>query len=67
MKVDVRDEGSVAGLGRSPRATHSSILTWRIPWTVEPVGRMAHRVTKSQTQLKRLSTHAHKEITAWLN
>ena len=26
------------------KATHSSILIWRIPWTV-------HRVTKSQTQL----------------
>ena len=33
---DVRDEGSIPGLGRSPRegmATHSSILAWRIPWT----------------------------------
>ena len=34
------DLGSVSGLGRSPQdlekgtATHSSILTWRIPWTV---------------------------------
>ena len=35
-------------------ATHSSILAWRIPWTETPV----HRVSKGQTQLKRLSTHA---------
>ena len=31
-------------------ATHSSILSWRIPWTEEP-GKLyiVHRVTKSQT------------------
>ena len=39
-------------------ATHSSILTWRIPWTEDPGGYI-HRVTKSRTQLKRLSTHTH--------
>ena len=36
---DVRDMGSVPGLGRSPRGGHatcSSILAWRIPWTEEP-------------------------------
>ena len=33
--------------------THSSILAWRIPWTEEP----GDRVAKSQTGLKRLSTH----------
>ena len=38
-------------------ATHSSILAWRIPWTVEPGWTMVHRVAKSQTQLKQLSTH----------
>ena len=37
-------------------ATHSSILAWRIPWTEKPGG--LHGVTKSQTQLKRLSTRA---------
>ena len=38
---DVRDAGSILGLGRSPgggHATHSSILAWRIPWTEEPGG-----------------------------
>ena len=36
---DIRDLGSILGLGRSPRgghATHSSILVWRIPQTEEP-------------------------------
>ena len=31
------DLGSIPGLGRSPekrKAAHSSILAWRIPWTV---------------------------------
>ena len=33
--------GSIPGLGRSPeegKATHSSVLAWRIPWTEEPGG-----------------------------
>ena len=33
----VGDLGLTTGLGRSPgegKATHSSILAWRIPWTV---------------------------------
>ena len=38
-------------------ATQSSILAWRIVWT-EKLGRVSvHRVVKSRTQLKRLSTH----------
>ena len=39
---NARDQGSIPGLERSPgregMATHSSILTWRIPWTEEPGG-----------------------------
>ena len=38
---DVRDVGSVPGLGRSPGGghdNHSSILAWRVPWTQEPGG-----------------------------
>ena len=32
---NVRDLGSIPGLGGSPgEATHSSILTWKIPWTI---------------------------------
>ena len=39
------------------KATHSSILAWRIPWTEEPGGLHTIRgVTKSQTQL---SMHTH--------
>ena len=38
--------------------THSSILAWRIPWTEESGGLQSHEVTKSQTRLKRLSTHS---------
>ena len=43
-------------------ATHSSILTWGIPWTEEPGGLLSHGVTKSQTRLKRLSSSS---ILAW--
>ena len=38
---DIRDAGSIPGLGRSPEegtATHSSILAWRNPWTEEAGG-----------------------------
>ena len=37
-------------------ATHSSILTWRIPGTEEPGGLLS--IGQSQTRLKRLSMHA---------
>ena len=36
-------------------ATHSSVLAWRIPW-IRVWLAVVHRVTKSWTQLKRLST-----------
>ena len=39
-------------------ATHSSILAWKTPWTEEPGGLQSIGSTKSQTQLKQLSTHA---------
>ena len=48
---DIRDAGSIPGLGRSPgggMATHSSILAWRIPWTAE-TGGLQSRIAKSQT------------------
>ena len=45
------------------RATHSSILAGRIPWTEEP-GRLQSRgVSKSQTQL---NTHTHSSSTSWV-
>ena len=36
-------------------ATHSNMLTWRIPWTEEP-GRLRSTGSQSQTRLKRLGT-----------
>ena len=40
--------------------THSSILVWKIPWTEGPGGLQSMGVTRSQTQLKQLSTHTHR-------
>ena len=37
-------------------ATHSSVLAWRIPGTVEPVGLPVYGVAQSRTWLKRLSS-----------
>ena len=48
------DLGLIPGLGRSPgegKATHSSILAWRIPWII------VHGVAKSQTQLSNFHFH----------
>ena len=39
-------------------ATHSSVLTWRIPWTEEPGRLQVCMVSESRTQLKQLSTYA---------
>ena len=46
---DIRDAGSVTGLGRSLEegmATHSSILAWIIPWTEEPGGLQSMRLQR---------------------
>ena len=42
-------------------APHSSVIAWRISWTQEPGGLRStvHRVAKSWTRLKRLSTHIY--------
>ena len=48
------DLGSIPGLGKSPgegKATHSSILAWRMPWTT------VHGVTKSRTRLSHFHFH----------
>ena len=37
-------------------ATHSSVLAWRIPGTVEPGGLPVYGVTQSRTPLKHLSS-----------
>ena len=38
-------------------ATHSSILAWRIPMDTGAWRATVHMIAKSQTPLKRLSTH----------
>ena len=38
---DARDMNLISGSGRAPgggKVTHSSILSWEIPWTEEPGG-----------------------------
>ena len=59
---DVRDMRSIPGLEEpleGGTATQFSILAWRLPWTEEPGGLQSTGVAKSQTQLKRLSTHTY--------
>ena len=44
MQEMLRDAGSILGQEdplEEGMATHSSILTWRIPWTEEPGGLQA--------------------------
>ena len=53
---DPRDSGSVPGSGRSSgegTATHSSILSWRIPWTEELGGLQSVETQSDMTE------HAH--------
>ena len=33
---DIRDAGSIPGLGRSPGGGHGNPLAWKILWTDEP-------------------------------
>ena len=60
---DTRDAGSIPGSGRSPGGGHGHPL--QCSCLVNPIDRGAwrgckvHGVAKSQTRLKRLSTHAH--------
>ena len=61
---DVRDMGSIPGLGRSlekEMATYSSILAWEIPWTEKP-GRLqslgSHRVEHDWSNL----AHTHSAL-----
>ena len=38
-------------MDREGNGTHSSTLTWKIPWTEEPGGAAVHGVAKSGTRL----------------
>ena len=56
---DVGDTGSMTGLGRSPGGGHGNLLRYSCLenlWTEKP-GATFHGITKSQMQLKQLSTH----------
>ena len=59
--ADIRDSGSIPGLGRSPEeemATHSSILAWRIPMDRGAWWATVHGVTElDMTQWLTLSTY----------
>ena len=44
-------------------ATHSSILAWRIPWTVEPGGPTVHGVAESRTWLSDWTTKKKHQTT----
>ena len=60
---DRRDAGSIPGLGRSPGGGHGNPLQYSC--LENPMDRgawwdIAHGVVKSRTQLKRLSTQAHR-------
>ena len=60
---DVRDVGSIPGLGRPPEGGHSNPLQYSC--LENPMDRGAwqaivHRVAKSRTQLKQLSLHTHR-------
>ena len=54
---DMRDMGLITGSGRSPGGGHGNPLQYSWQATIQ-----VHRVTKSQTQLKRFSTHASNSL-----
>ena len=61
---DIRDVGSIPGLGRSPEGGHGNPFQYSC--LESPIGRGAkwvtvHRVTESGTQLKRSGMHAWTE------
>ena len=57
---DIRDAGSIPGLGRSPRfkkwPSAPQYSSWKIPWTEEPGGLQS---IGSQNSLTQLSNWAH--------
>ena len=62
---DIKDTGSIPGLGRSPGGGHGTPLQYSC--LKNPMDRGAWQATvpvftKSQTRLKRLSTHIHVEV-----
>ena len=61
---DIRDAGSIPGLGRSPgeaMVIHFSNLARRILWIIGAWWATTQRVAKSWTQLKWFSTHTYED------
>ena len=57
---DVRDTGSISGLGKSPGGGHGNPLQYSClekPTDGEAWWATVHRVVKSRTRLNQLSTH----------
>ena len=64
---DVRDAGSIPGWGRSPREGRGYPLQYACLENAMDRGAWratVHRVAKSRTRLKRLSTHTHASFEA---
>ena len=64
---DIRDAGSIPGLGRSTGEGHGNLLHYsglENPLDREAWWATVHGVTKSPTQLKRLSTQTQSLMTA---
>ena len=56
---DIRDAGSIPGLGRSPGGRHGNLFQYSFLDNLMDGGAWqatVHRVTKNQTRLKQLST-----------
>ena len=55
---DIRDIGLIPRLGRARghKATHSTILAWRIPWTEEPGRLQSMGLQRVATEEARLTT-----------
>ena len=62
---EVKDPGSIPGLGRSPGGEHGNTLQYSClenPMEKGAWPATVHRVTKNLTQLKQLSVHAYKYL-----
>ena len=65
---DIRDQGSIPGLERSPGGGYSDPLQYSCLENLVDRGAWqatVHRVEKSRAQLKQLSMHAHTHAGMW--
>ena len=59
---DIRDKGSIPGLGKYPRGGHGNPLQYSClenPMHREAWRATIHNITKSRTQLRQFSIHTH--------